>query len=97
MTEEKKRILTGDRPTGKLHLGHWVGSVKNRVELQDQYTCYFLIADLHTLTTQPERKNILDMRQNIRDVVLDWLACGIDPERSTIYLSPLTGSRVCLV
>ncbi|MCH9628126.1 MAG: Tryptophan--tRNA ligase [Chlamydiales bacterium] len=82
----KKRILTGDRPTGKLHLGHWVGSIQNRVALQDEYACYFLIADLHTLTTKPEKEAILEMRSHIHDVVLDWLACGIDPEKSTIYL-----------
>jgi len=82
----KKRILTGDRPTGKLHLGHWVGSIKNRVALQDEYDCYFLIADLHTLTTKPQKQAILEMRSHIREAVLDWLACGIDPEKSTIYL-----------
>jgi tryptophanyl-tRNA synthetase len=83
---EKKRVLTGDRPTGKLHLGHWIGSVKNRVALQEEYECYFILADLHTLTTQPQRQKILEMREYINDVVLDWLACGIDPLRSTIYL-----------
>src|SRR3990167_8532500 len=82
----RKRILTGDRPTGKLHLGHYVGSIKNRVELQDEYECIFLIADLHTLTTKPKKEDILDMRSHINDVVLDWLACGIDPKRSIIYL-----------
>lgn len=82
----KKRVLTGDRPTGKLHLGHWVGSIKNRVALQDEYECYFFIADLHTLTTKPQREEILEMRQHIRDVVLDWLSCGIDPKKATIYL-----------
>ncbi|MCB1181454.1 MAG: tryptophan--tRNA ligase [Chlamydiia bacterium] len=82
----KKRVLTGDRPTGKLHLGHYVGSIKNRVELQEQYECYFFIADLHTLTTKPEKEHILSMRSHITEVVLDWLACGIDPQKSTIYL-----------
>ncbi len=82
----RKRILTGDRPTGKLHLGHWVGSIRNRVALQDDYECYFILADLHTLTTKPQKNDILEMRSHIREVVLDWLACGIDPERSTIYL-----------
>lgn len=82
----KKRLLTGDRPTGKLHLGHWVGSIKNRVALQDRYECYFFLADLHTLTTKPLKAEILEMRQHIKDVVLDWLSCGIDPEKSTIYL-----------
>lgn len=82
----KKRILTGDRPTGKLHLGHYVGSLKNRVALQDEYECYFIIADLHTLTTRPEKQYVQALAQNIYDVVLDYLAVGIDPERSTIFL-----------
>jgi hypothetical protein len=54
----KRRILTGDRPTGRLHLGHWVGSIANRVRLQDEYDCYFIIADWHTLTTKPEKSAI---------------------------------------
>jgi tryptophanyl-tRNA synthetase len=82
----KKRILTGDRPTGKLHLGHYVGSIKNRVALQETHECYFIIADLHLLTTRPNKEDILQARDNIREMVLDYLACGIDPEKSTIYL-----------
>lgn len=82
----KKKLVTGDRPTGKLHLGHYVGSLKNRIDLQDQYECYFLIADLHTLTTKPSKEQILELRQNVREVVLDWLAVGIDPKKSIIYL-----------
>lgn len=82
----KKRILTGDRPTGKLHLGHWVGSLQNRVRLQDEYDCFFIIADLHTLTTRPEKEAIAEVPVNIRDMVLDYLALGIDPERSTIFV-----------
>jgi len=82
----KKRILTGDRPTGKLHLGHYVGSLANRVRLQDEYECFFIIADLHTLTTRPEKEHIEQLRQNVYDVVLDYLATGIDPEKSVIYL-----------
>ncbi len=81
-----QRILTGDRPTGKLHLGHYVGSLKNRVALQDQYECFFIIADLHTLTTRPEKAHIEELRQNIHEMVLDYLAVGIDPERSTIFV-----------
>lgn len=80
----KKRILTGDRPTGRLHLGHYVGSLKNRVRLQDEYECFFIIADLHTLTTRPERTE--DLKSNIRDLVLDYLSVGIDQEKSTIYI-----------
>jgi tryptophanyl-tRNA synthetase len=83
---ERKRILTGDRPTGKLHLGHYVGSLANRVRLQDEYECFFIIADLHTLTTRPEKEHLNDLRQNVTDVVLDYLAAGIDPEKSVIYL-----------
>ncbi|MBS1271018.1 MAG: Tryptophan--tRNA ligase 2 [Candidatus Marinimicrobia bacterium] len=83
---EKKRILTGDRPTGKMHLGHYVGTLKNRVQLQDEYDCYFIIADLHTLTTKPQKKYIGELQENIRQMVLDYLAAGIDPEKSTIYL-----------
>lgn len=83
---EKKRILTGDRPTGKLHLGHYVGSVANRLRLQDEYECFFIVADLHTLTTKPEKENIAQLGQNIHDVVLDYLAAGIDPVKCTIYL-----------
>ncbi len=86
MTQDKKQILTGDRPTGKLHLGHWVGSIKNRVALQKEYTCHFIIADLHTLTTKPFKAEILETRHHIHDMVLDWLASGIDPTLSTVYL-----------
>lgn len=88
--EQKKRILTGDRPTGLLHLGHYVGSIKNRVEFQDKYECYFIIADLHMLTTKPTKEDILQSRDNIRTMVLDYLACGIDPEKCTIYLQSAT-------
>jgi tryptophanyl-tRNA synthetase len=81
-----KRILTGDRPTGKLHLGHYVGSLANRVRLQDEYECFFIIADLHTLTTQPQKENVDAISDNAREMVYDYLACGIDPQKSTIYL-----------
>src|SRR3989344_6808857 len=80
----KKRILTGDRPTGRLHLGHYVGSLKNRVKLQDEYECFFIIADLHTLTTRPERT--AELKENIKQLVLDYLSVGIDPEMVTIYV-----------
>ena len=83
----KKRILTGDRPTGRLHLGHWVGSLKNRVLLQDQYETFILIADVQALTDHFEHPEIL--RQNIREVVADYLAVGIDPEKSTIFIQSL--------
>jgi tryptophanyl-tRNA synthetase len=85
-TGQKKRILTGDRPTGKMHLGHYVGSMANRVRLQDEYECFFIIADLHTLTTKPEREYLAELGTNIREMVLDYLAVGIDPEKSAIFL-----------
>src|SRR5688500_20325914 len=81
----KKRLLTGDRPTGRLHLGHWVGSIRNRVRLQDEYECFFIVADLHTLTTKPEKEAIPAVPGNIRPMVLDYLAAGIDPEHATIF------------
>jgi tryptophanyl-tRNA synthetase len=82
----KKRLVSGDRPTGLLHLGHYVGSVKNRLAMQDSYDCYFLVADLHVLTTKREKEDIVAARGHIRDMMLDYLACGIDPKKSTIYL-----------
>lgn len=82
----KKRVLSGDRPTGRLHLGHYVGSLMNRVSLQDKYDCYFFIADLHMLTTKPTKEDILALRDNIREMTLDYLAVGIDPNKSTLYL-----------
>jgi len=83
---DKKRILTGDRPTGRLHLGHYVGSIANRVKLQDSYECFFIIADVHTLTTRPEKQEIEQIPDHVREMTLDYLACGIDPQRSVIYL-----------
>jgi tryptophanyl-tRNA synthetase len=80
------RLLTGDRPTGKLHLGHYVGSLENRVRLQHQYECFFIIADLHMLTTKNSREDILESAENARHLVLDSLAAGIEPERATFYL-----------
>jgi len=83
---KQKRVLTGDRPTGKLHLGHYVGSLKNRVLLQDEFESFFIIADLHVLTTRPEKHHIEAISRNIREIVLDYLAVGIDPEQSTIFV-----------
>lgn len=82
----RKRILTGDRPTGRLHLGHWVGSLQKRVELQEQYETILIIADLHMLTTKPTAGDIAAISDNARGMVLDYLAGGIDPEKVTIYL-----------
>ncbi|SPF32400.1 Tryptophan--tRNA ligase [Syntrophobacter sp. SbD1] len=82
----KKRILTGDRPTGRLHLGHWVGSIAARVKLQHEYETVIIVADLHMLTTKRSRDDIRQILFNARGLVLDYLSSGIDPEKSAIYL-----------
>lgn len=81
----KPRILTGDRPTGPLHLGHYVGTLENRVELQHKYDCFFIIADLHTLTTNPSLEKTSKINELSRGLVLDYLSVGIDSEKSVIY------------
>ena len=86
---DKKRILTGDRPTGRLHIGHYFGSLKKRVELQNSglYDPYILIADVQALTdnfNNPDK-----VRKNVREVAMDYLACGIDPEKTTIYIQSM--------
>ncbi len=85
----KKRILTGDRPTGKLHIGHYFGSIKKRVEMQNsgEYEMFILIADVQALTDNfdnPEK-----VRKNVKELCLDYLACGIDPEKTTIYIQSM--------
>ena len=86
---EKKRILTGDRPTGKLHIGHYFGSIRKRVEMQNSgnYDMYILIADVQALTdnfNNPEK-----VRKNVRELMIDYLACGLDPEKVTIYIQSM--------
>ena len=86
---EKKRILTGDRPTGRLHIGHYFGSLQKRVEMQNSglYDPYILIADVQALTdnfNNPEK-----VRKNVREVAMDYLSCGIDPEKTTIYIQSM--------
>ena len=83
----KEIIVSGMRSTGKLHLGHYLGVIQNWVQLQDKYDCYFFVADWHALTTKYDKTD--DLRQNILDVVMDWLACGIDPKKSVIYVQSL--------
>ena len=86
---DKKRSLTGDRPTGRLHIGHYFGSLKKRVELQEsgEYDPYILIADVQALTdnfNNPEK-----VRKNVREVAIDYLSVGIDPEKTTIYIQSM--------
>lgn len=82
--EKPKRILTGHRPTGPRHIGHLVGTLETWVALQEHYDCFFLIADLHVLTTDFEHPQRI--QGNIVEVLADWIATGIDPERSTLVL-----------
>ncbi len=78
----KKRILSGMRPTGKLHIGHYVGALENWIRLQDEYESFHLIADYHVLTTRLDTANIY---QDSIDMLIDWLACGLDPQKSPIF------------
>jgi tryptophanyl-tRNA synthetase len=80
----KPRLLTGDTPTGRLHLGHYVGSVENRLAMQDQYECYFLIANKHAFTTRSDKP--AEIRQSVLDIATDWLAVGIDPAKSHMFI-----------
>ncbi|MEO1128262.1 MAG: tryptophan--tRNA ligase [Planctomycetota bacterium] len=85
MSEQSKpRVLTGDTPTGRLHLGHYVGSIENRLRLQDEYECFFLLANMHAFTTRAEQPD--EIRQDTIEIVKDWLSCGIDPNRSCVVL-----------
>jgi tryptophanyl-tRNA synthetase len=84
MTDKKKIILSGNRPTGRLHLGNFTGALENWVALQDQFKCYFMVADWHVLTTDYEHtENIPD---NTREMIVDWISAGLDPEVSTIFV-----------
>ena len=81
---KKGRVLSGMRPTGKLHLGNYVGALRNWVGLQDQYDCFFFIADWHALTT--DYADTRSLKQNSLEVMIDYLAAGLDPERSTLFI-----------
>jgi tryptophanyl-tRNA synthetase len=83
---ERKRILTGDRPTGKLHLGHFVGTIANRSRLQQEYETFIIIADLHMLTTKNTAEDIGQIDKNARQMVLDQIAAGLDPANVTFYM-----------
>lgn len=85
-TSTRPRILTGDRPTGRLHLGHYVGSLENRVALQRDYDSFFIIADLHLLTTRPEQAEIKQIGARAREIVLDAVAAGIESDQAVFYL-----------
>ena len=86
----KKRILTGDRPTSRLHIGHYVGSLENRIKLQDKYEQFIIIADIQALTTHFEHPEIL--MNNVYDLCIDYLSIGIDPEKSYIFVQSMVPS-----
>ena len=79
-----QRVLSGMRPTGALHLGHYHGALKNWVRLQQDYDCFYFVADWHALTTHYEDREIIE--RNVYDMVIDWLAAGIDPEKATLFI-----------
>ncbi|HWP98475.1 MAG TPA: tryptophan--tRNA ligase [Syntrophomonadaceae bacterium] len=87
MPPNKKRILTGDRPTGSLHLGHYVGSLENRVKLQEEYESYIIIADVQALTTHWDRED--NLPRDVFQITTDYLAAGLNPELSTIFLQSM--------
>ncbi len=80
----KKKVLSGMRPTGPLHVGHLVGALKNWLSLQEKYECYFMIADWHALMSEYENPKALE-RYSI-EMLADWLACGINQDKSTIFV-----------
>ncbi len=84
MSDKRHILVTGDRPTGRLHLGHLVGSLQNRIKFQDEYNCYFLVADLHMLTTHYDK--VKEVEESTIQMVLDWLSVGMDPEKSVFYI-----------
>lgn len=81
---QRKRILTGDRPTSRLHIGHYAGSLENRVKLQDEYEQFIIISDVQALTTHFENPHVL--KQNVLDLCIDYLSVGIDPMKSSIFI-----------
>jgi tryptophanyl-tRNA synthetase len=78
----KQIVMSGIRPTGFLHLGNYFGAVKNYVRLQDEFECFFMIADLHSLTTHPDTK---ELKTNVRRVLAEYVACGLDPDKAALY------------
>lgn len=83
----KERVLTGDRVTGKLHLGHYVGSLQNRVDLQQKYDTFVFLADIQALTTHFDRPQLLG--QNLNEIALDYLSAGINPDKATIFIQSM--------
>jgi tryptophanyl-tRNA synthetase len=80
---KKGRVFSGARPTGRQHIGNYLGAIKNYVALQDDYDCIYCIVDVHALTTM---EDVGKIKENTREMMLDWLAAGLDPERSIIFV-----------
>ena len=79
----KKRVFSGARPTGRQHLGNYLGAIQNYVKLQDEYDCVYCIVDIHALTSL---ENTGELQKNIHEMILDWLAAGLDPNRSILFV-----------
>jgi tryptophanyl-tRNA synthetase len=82
MKKEKEIVMSGIRPTGYLHLGNYFGAIRNYVKMQEDYECYFMVADLHSLTTHPDTK---DLKDNVHRVLAENIACGLDPDKAALY------------
>src|SRR5882724_11555297 len=82
MEKKKEIVMSGIRPTGFLHLGNYFGAVRNYVRMQDEYECYFMVADLHSLTTHPDTK---ELKGNVQRVLSENIACGLDPDKVALY------------
>src|SRR5687768_7849309 len=82
MSKKKEIVMSGIRPTGFLHLGNYFGALKNYVRMQDEYECFFMVADLHSLTTHPDTK---ELKKNVQRVLAENIACGIDPDKAALY------------
>ena len=79
----KQIVVSGIRPTGNLHLGNYFGAVRSFIKMQEDYNCYFFIADIHSLTTHPTPENL---QSGVKQVLAEYLACGIDPDKATIFI-----------
>ncbi|MEO6732196.1 MAG: tryptophan--tRNA ligase, partial [Ferruginibacter sp.] len=82
MTEKKEIVMSGIRPTGFLHLGNYFGAIRNYIRMQDDFDCYFMVADLHSLTTHPDTK---ELKMNVHRVLAENIACGLDPDKVALY------------
>ena len=82
MDKQKQIVMSGIRPTGFLHLGNYFGALRNYVRMQEEYTCYFMVADLHSLTTHPDTR---ELKENVNRVLAENIACGLDPEKVALY------------